>query len=184
MEILTRSEHLFESIIQENSHEGVTNYPLESVTKTGKVKKVPLVLKFIYENPGCTKQDIVNFTQAMGWTGLNIELFHDIVADGMVTKDVNNRKVVFYPTDRLIGYLKKIGFIDNPNVDGDKVYDEILNNKHAGKINELSAAYGPLWNALGKLNQTIDIRYRKTWQSMTNEEKKQAIMQTLNIMWK
>jgi hypothetical protein len=176
-------EKIFESILNEEINR--TNYPTKTSFNNGKVKKVPLVMKYIYENPGCTKEDIINFTNSMGFTGYNNELLADIVDDGMVTTSKKGRKLAFYPTDLLTGYLHTLGFIDDDS--GDEIYNQFTTNKdgyvQAQKHKQCIARTRSYF--VDRLSQAIhDIKkpsYRfpdisKDWAKLNDDEKREILV--------
>ena len=174
---------VFESVLNEEINR--TSYPTKTSFNNGKVKKVPLVMKYIYENPGCTKEDIISFTNAMGFTGYNCELLVDIVDDGMVTTSKKGRKLAFYPTELLTGYLHTLGFIDDDS--GDEIYNQFTTNKdgyvQAQKHKQCIARTRSYF--VDRLSQVIhDIKkpsYRfpdisKDWAKLNDDEKREILV--------
>ena len=105
------SEKIFESILNEKYHYPIA-YPTTATFKNGKPKKILLLLKYIYENPGCTKKDITTYlaTQGLGklpdesWAELPYDDIVKVVRVGSINK--------YFPTEKLLSYLKSINFIE------------------------------------------------------------------------
>lgn len=170
---------IFESIL--NEERGRTNYPQKTQFNSGKVKKVPLVMKYIYENPGCTKEEIINFTNSMGFTGYNNELLVDIRDDGMAeTRYLNNRgKLGFYPTDTAIGYLHSLGFIDDTS--GDQAYKDFLDKRNRD-------SYLTLWQKVRGVIYDFMVYHfidyfsqtqKKQWMSLSEDEQRKILIEVM-----
>lgn len=170
---------IFESIL--NEEKGRTNYPQKTQFNSGKVKKVPLVMKYIYENPGCTKEEIINFTNAMGFTGYNNELLVDIRDDKMAeTRYLNNRgKLGFYPTATGIGYLHSLGFIDDTS--GDQAYQDFLDQRNRD-------SYLTLWQKVRGVMYDFMVYHfidnfsrtqKKQWMSLGENEQRKILIEVI-----
>lgn len=170
---------IFESIL--NEERGRTNYPQKTQFNSGKVKKVPLVMKYIYENPGCTKEEIISFTNSMGFTGYNNELLVDIRDDGMAeTRYLNNRgKLGFYPTDTAIGYLHSLGFINDTS--GDQAYKDFLDKRSRNSYLELwQKVRGIIYDFM--VYHFIDYfsqTQKKQWMSLSEDEQRKVLIEVM-----
>ena len=177
---------IFESILNEES--GRTNYPQKTQFNNGKVKKVPLVMKYIYENPGCTKEEIINFTNSMGFTGYNNELLTDIRDDGFVeTRATNSRgKLGFYPTSLTIGYLHSLGFINDNS--GDQDYQDFVQKNDSYKQKQTKTLSKSMvrdtWKRIFDSNiNAFNSRYsslHKYWKNLDVEERRQVLLDLVN----
>lgn len=183
---IRESKIIFDSILNEEA--GRTNYPQKQQFNNGKVKKVPLVMKYIYENPGCTKEDIINFTNSMGFTGLNNELLIDIRDDGLAeTRPVNSRgKLGFYPTDIAVGYLHSLGFINDTS--GDEAYKDFATKSSQYKTDQIKRlaksvienAWKRIFNKNLYLFKSRQYELNKYWKNLNEEERRQVLLNLVN----
>ena len=186
MQDFSDTKDLFESILNEES--GRANYPQKTQFNNGKVKKVPLVMKYIYENPGCTKEDIISFTSSMGFTGLNNELLTDIRDDGFAeTRATNSRgKLGFYPTSLAIGYLHSLGFIDDNS--GDQDYQDFVQKNDSYKQKQAKTlaksmvrdAWGRIFDSNIHAFNSRHSSLNKYWKNLDAEERRQLLLDLVN----
>lgn len=148
---------LFENIYNESR-----TYPKEGFHSNGQPKRIPLVLKFIFDNPGATKQEVLEFCAAHGFTSVGTEMFSSFYYDGMVNIEQDGRKNRYYPNEDTINYLKSINFITEAEA------EDKLKNQNTETLNKLKRSL------VNKISGTIyesGKTYWKKWDTMSKDEK-------------
>ncbi len=112
----------------------------------GKIRKEPFLLKFIYEHPGCTRDDIQEYSRSLGFTAQNSEFFSWLSYDNnsyVDTQRQGNGKTHYYPTKELENYIKKVNF-DKSTSNNDISSNENVQEKYL--MRSVQRGYESRWN--------------------------------------
>lgn len=128
------SKKIFESVLNERDE---VQYPTTATFKSGKPKKIPTLLKYIFDNPGCTKKEAEAYLATLGLNRLPLESWPSLERTDMVESIKQGSVNKYFPTKKLLTYLKSLNLIDN-NADISDFNDAKNNAKEykSGKVKQ------------------------------------------------